>query len=93
MNREIRHVPVLLKDVLEVLSPQPGQVIVDCTLSLCGHSAALLECVGETRRIVGIDFDPGNIALARAALQKISGRVGNFDLIHNNFAALPMVLE
>ena len=93
MNREIRHVPVLLKDVLEVLSPRPGQVIVDCTLGLGGHSAALLERVGETGRIVGIDFDPGNITLARVTLEKVSGATGNFDLIHNNFAALPTVLQ
>jgi 16S rRNA (cytosine1402-N4)-methyltransferase len=93
MNREIRHVPVLLKDVLEVLSPQPGQVIVDCTLGLGGHSAALLERVGTSGRIVGIDFDPGNIALARTALEKVNGAGGNFNLIHNNFAALPTVLQ
>jgi 16S rRNA (cytosine1402-N4)-methyltransferase len=93
MNREIRHVPVLLNDVLEVLSPQPGQVIIDCTLGLGGHSAALLERVGATGRIVGIDFDPGNIALARAALEKVNGAAGNFDLVHNNFAALPTMLQ
>lgn len=90
MNREIRHLPVLLKDVLEVLSPQPSQTIVDCTLGLGGHSAALLERVGKQGRIVGIDFDSGNIALARTTLEKIGG---NFDLIHNNFAALPTILS
>jgi hypothetical protein len=31
MKRETRHVPVLLAHVLDVLSPKPGQVVVDCT--------------------------------------------------------------
>jgi 16S rRNA (cytosine1402-N4)-methyltransferase len=90
MKREIRHVPVLLKDVLEVLAPKPGQVIVDCTLGLGGHSAALLQRVNPTGRIIGIDFDSANIALARATLENVGG---NFDLVHNNFAAMPTVLQ
>jgi len=89
MKRETRHVPVLLDDVLEILNPQPGQVIVDCTLGLGGHSAALLERIGPTGKLIAIDFDPANIELARAKL----GAVGeNFELVHNNFAALPTVL-
>ena len=90
MKRDTRHVPVLLESVLEILSPEPGQVIVDCTLGLGGHSAALLERVAPAGRIVGIDFDSANIVLARATLEGIGGR---FDLVHNNFAALPTVLE
>src|ERR1700722_672394 len=90
MKRDIRHVPVLLDDVLNILSPQPGQVIVDCTLGLGGHSAALLARVAPTRGIVGIDFDSANIALARTTLEQTGG---NFNLVHSNFAALPTVLE
>ncbi len=89
MKRDIRHVPVLLRQVLNILSPKPGQVFVDCTLGLGGHSAALLERVGPEGRLIGIDFDPANIELAR---QKIAGLPGRADLIHNNFAALPTVL-
>ncbi len=89
MKRETRHVPVLLDDVLHILNPQPGQTIVDCTLGLGGHSAALLERLGASGRLLGIDFDPANIALARAKLQNAGG---NFELFHNNFAALPTVL-
>ncbi|HEX3357259.1 MAG TPA: 16S rRNA (cytosine(1402)-N(4))-methyltransferase RsmH [Tepidisphaeraceae bacterium] len=89
MKRETRHVPVLLDDLLRVVSPQPGQMVVDCTLGLGGHSAAMLERVKPGGRLIGIDFDPANIALARAKLETVGGR---FDLFHNNFAALPTVL-
>lgn len=89
MPRDVRHVPVLLDPVLEILSPQPEQVIVDCTLGLGGHSSALLERIQPGGRLISIDFDPANIALAQARLQSVSGQ---FDLFHNNFAALPTVL-
>ena len=89
MKRETRHVPVLLAHVLDVLSPKPGQVVVDCTLGLGGHAAALLERVRPEGLLIGIDFDPSNIALARAKLASVGGR---FELFHNNFAALPTVL-
>jgi 16S rRNA (cytosine1402-N4)-methyltransferase len=89
MKRETRHVPVLLDDLLQVMRPAPGQIVVDCTLGLGGHSAAMLERVKHTGRLIAIDFDPANIALARAKLEVVGGR---FDLFHNNFAALPTVL-
>jgi 16S rRNA (cytosine1402-N4)-methyltransferase len=89
MKREIRHLPVLLDQVLEILAPRDGRLIVDCTLGLGGHSAELLRRIAPRGRLIGIDFDPHNIAIAREKLAAIGGR---FDLIHNNFAALPTVL-
>jgi 16S rRNA (cytosine1402-N4)-methyltransferase len=87
-------VPVLLDDVLRVIDPQPGQTIVDCTLGLGGHSAAMLERVKPDGRVIATDFDPGNIADARVVLQRVKGREGTvrFDLVHSNFAGLPKVL-
>ena len=64
----------------------------DCTLGLGGHSAALLERVGKEGKVIGIDFDPGNIEIARARLEGMAQRGGSFELFHNNFAALPTVL-
>lgn len=88
-KREAHHVPVLLKEVLAVLSPKPGQTIVDCTLGLGGHSAAILRCIRPDGRLIGIDFDPANIAAARRELELVGGL---FDLFHTNFAGLPTVL-
>ncbi len=93
-KRDAPHVPVLLEQVLEVLSPRPGQVVVDCTLGLGGHAAAILQRIRPGGRLIGIDFDPANIAAARAALERVGGGGGAaFDLFHNNFAALPAVLQ
>ena len=80
----------MLDPILRILNPQPGQVLVDCTLGLGGHSAALLERVTPGGRLISIDFDTGNIEIARAKLQAVGGQ---FDLFNNNFAALPTVLQ
>jgi 16S rRNA (cytosine1402-N4)-methyltransferase len=89
MKRDTRHIPVLLNDVLEILDPRPGKIIVDCTLGLGGHSAVILERIKPTGRLIAIDFDPANIAIARAKLATIGG---DFELHHANFAALPTIL-
>ena len=36
------HIPVMLKEVIEYLKPQEGQVFVDATLGLGGHAKAIL---------------------------------------------------
>lgn len=89
MKRDVRHIPVLLSQVLDALSPRPGQTFVDCTLGLGGHSAALLEHITPGGRLLAIDFDPGNLTIARPKLEATGGA---FQLFHNNFAALPAVL-
>ncbi|MGA2439721.1 MAG: 16S rRNA (cytosine(1402)-N(4))-methyltransferase RsmH [Tepidisphaeraceae bacterium] len=89
MTRDTRHVPVLLGAVLDVLDPRPGHIVVDCTLGLGGHAAAILPRIQPAGRLIGIDFDPANIAIAREKLASISG---TFELHHGNFAALPTIL-
>ncbi|MGB7157834.1 MAG: 16S rRNA (cytosine(1402)-N(4))-methyltransferase RsmH [Tepidisphaeraceae bacterium] len=91
MKRDPRHIPVLLDATLRALDPQPGQTFVDCTVGLGGHAAAILKRIGPTGRLIGIDFDPANLERARATLAPL-GMGNHFDLVHNNFAALPTVL-
>jgi 16S rRNA (cytosine1402-N4)-methyltransferase len=89
MKRDPRHIPVLLDATLRALDPEPGGTFVDCTVGLGGHSAEILRRIGPTGRVIGVDFDPANIERARATLTKVGS---NFELVHNNFAALPTVL-
>lgn len=89
MPRETRHIPVLIQHVLDVLKPKPGQVVVDCTLGLGGHSAELLKRITPGGRLIAFDLDPANLEMARDKLTSIRG---DFQLHHTNFAALPTVL-
>jgi 16S rRNA (cytosine1402-N4)-methyltransferase len=83
-----RHVPVLVREVIDTLDPQPGQVIVDATLGAGGHSALLAERVGPTGRVIGIDCDREMLSLAR---QRLAGLPVTF--VHGNFADLEQILS
>jgi 16S rRNA (cytosine1402-N4)-methyltransferase len=89
MKREVRHIPVFLAPVLRLINPRPGMTVVDCTLGLGGHSAELLSRLAPTGLLIGIDFDPHHVELARAKLQQVGG---NFELHQGNFAGITQIL-
>jgi 16S rRNA (cytosine1402-N4)-methyltransferase len=64
----IRHLPVLPAEVLHWLAPQPGQVIVDCTVGGGGHSRLIAEQLGTSGQVIGLDQDPAMLDLARPRL-------------------------
>ncbi len=85
------HLPVLLDRVLELLDPvsaAPGAVVVDATIGLGGHSAALLARHPQLR-LIGIDRDPAALERSQARLAAHRDRV---QLIHGVYDTLPEVL-
>ena len=85
------HVPVLLGRTLELLAPAveaPGAVVVDATLGLGGHIAALLERFGALR-LVGVDRDPQALAIAGDRLAPYGDRA---TLVHAVYDELTAVL-
>lgn len=57
-----RHKPVLLEKVIEVLAPKKGENFVDFTGGWGGHSAALLDAVGDRGNGYIFDQDPAAVA-------------------------------
>ena len=51
------HTPVLLKEVLQQLDPQPGQSFIDVTINGGGHSRKLAERIGPNGTLLGIEWD------------------------------------
>ncbi len=66
-----RHVPVLLKDAIELLNVRAGSVIADCTLGLAGHAAEIIRHLGPEGRLIGFDRDPEALELAKARLDEV----------------------
>src|SRR5262245_21841013 len=64
------HRPIMLREILEVLNPRPGEVVVDCTLGFGGHAEALLGSVLPGGRLIGLDVD--SIELSRTE-QRLRG--------------------
>ncbi len=79
---EYRHIPVLLAEVTQHLSPQPGSIIVDCTLGGAGHAKRFAQLIGPAGILVGIDQDDAALTAAAATLplgqQPIVLLKGNF---------------
>jgi 16S rRNA (cytosine1402-N4)-methyltransferase len=82
------HVPVLAGEVLQWLSPEPGQTIVDGTLGGGGHTRMLAERVGDSGLVIALDRDP---AALDAAERNLAG--SPVKLVHSDFRDLPEVLE
>jgi 16S rRNA (cytosine1402-N4)-methyltransferase len=55
------HIPVLPKEVLEYLDPQPNQNFIDATLGNGGHASMILERTAPNGKLLGIDQDPEQI--------------------------------
>ncbi len=52
------HVPVLAGELIEVLDPAPGEVVVDCTVGGGGHARLIADRIGPAGMLIGIDRDP-----------------------------------
>jgi 16S rRNA (cytosine1402-N4)-methyltransferase len=83
-----QHVPVMLKEVLQWLDPQPGQVLVDGTLGGGGHTRALAERVTHAGRIIALDLDPQALTAAEHVLAGLP-----VTLVQSNYCDLPEALE
>jgi len=67
------HRPVLVAEVLEALAPVATGLLVDATVGLGGHAAALLARF-PSARLVGLDVDPEALGVARATLEAFGQR-------------------
>lgn len=88
----MEHVPVLLDRVTELALPalqHEGAVLVDGTLGLGGHAAAILAAAPQVH-LVGIDRDEQALAEAERRLAPFAGRI---TLVHAVAADLEEVLE
>jgi len=83
------HVPVLSKEVIELLSPKQGAIVVDATLGSGGHTKALLECIGPQGRLIAVDQDKDAVSRARERL----GEAPNVILHRSNYSEIDELLE
>lgn len=85
--RELRHRPVLPQETIAWLAPQPGEVWVDATFGAGGHARLILEHIGSTGRLIGIDQDASLLEQVRPRFSQ-----ANVTLVHANFDQLTTIL-
>jgi 16S rRNA (cytosine1402-N4)-methyltransferase len=83
------HAPVMTAQVLAQLALRPDGCYVDGTLGEGGHSAALLDALGGTGRVIGLDRDPVMLERAQA---RIGPRGPRFSAVRARFSHLRAVL-
>ncbi|MBU0637620.1 MAG: 16S rRNA (cytosine(1402)-N(4))-methyltransferase RsmH [Planctomycetes bacterium] len=84
------HEPVLVAPVLRLLDPRPGQVILDGTVGLGGHAAALLPMILPNGRYIGIDLDQAMLDAAHERLASVGGVAVHLE--QSSYAVFPDVL-
>jgi len=86
----MRHVPVLLNEVLLNLNLKKGAKVIDCTLGDGGHSEAILEKIGLRGKLLGMDADPESILRAKRFLYRFEDQVV---FVRENFTNLKTVAK
>jgi 16S rRNA (cytosine1402-N4)-methyltransferase len=83
------HVPVMPREVMAALNPQPGQSMLDCTLGHGGHAELLARAAGPGGRVIGIDLDAAEL---ERSVQRLRGLGLSLSAHHTNFAGMGNVL-
>ena len=72
MEDFIYHRPVLAREVVELLEPKPGSLVVDATCGGGGHTAALLESGAD---VLALDQDPDAVEHVSEQLARFGPRL------------------
>src|SRR5690606_10497185 len=77
------HLPVLPREIVELLAPREGLTMLDCTVGRGGHASIIAPMLSTTGRYIALDMDEGNLAFAK---QRVAGIATPCNFIHANFA-------
>ena len=85
MLSDYQHISVLRDEVLEILSPQPNQNFVDCTLGGGGHSEELLKRNGPKGKVLAFELDQRAIVASKTRLKDYQDRL---IIVHKSYVHL-----
>ena len=87
------HIPVLLKEVIELLDPREGEFFIDGTFGGGGHANAILEKIGPTGKLLGVDWNKIGYEKCVEIASSPAPRNDGIKCIQDNFANLPEILK
>jgi len=86
----LKHIPVMIPEVLHYLNCKPGRIYVDGTLGGSGHARAICRNISPGGVFIGIDQDIDAIRNAKDVLKSFDLTI---HLFHGNFVDLPEFLR
>lgn len=84
------HIPVLMREVLEVFQGKSLKVFFDGTLGAAGHAVALLKAHPEIESYIGCDRDEEALVIAKKELEPWGEKV---ELLHGPYAEMVQQLQ
>jgi len=89
----MKHIPVLLKEVIELLKPEPGKFFIDGTVDGGGHAREILKRIMPGGIFLGVDWDESMIEKLKRddEIKSYAGK-GDIKLVCGNYAELPDIL-
>lgn len=90
-NGKVKHVPVLLKEVIELLDIDPDGNYIDCTLGDGGYSVEILNRL-EKGTLISLDWDKASIEFVNDKYSELLSQK-NWKIVRDNFANLEEVVE
>jgi 16S rRNA (cytosine1402-N4)-methyltransferase len=87
------HRPIMVDEILAILTPQPGEIALDCTLGYGGHSREILARLAPGGRLLGVDADPLELPKTEARLRAEGYGPDAFTTHRSNYAGLAKILS
>lgn len=87
------HISIMVKEILEFLQIQPGQIGLDATLGYGGHTKEMLKCLDGQGHIYGLDIDPIESVKTKERLANAGFGENILTVIHTNFANIDQVAD
>ena len=72
VSDNVKHYPVLLKEIISVISPQHGGTFIDCTLGQGGYSKEILKY--QNTKVIGLDRDLNSKFIGKKIQEKFPNR-------------------
>ena len=84
------HIPVLTKEVLQYLDPQPNENFIDATIGEAGHTVEILEKNKPDGKVLGIEWDSEIYNITKSKIAEFSNRL---IVVNDSYVNLIKIIE
>ena len=86
------HLPICVKEILELLQITPGQTGLDATLGYGGHTLEMLKCLKSQGHLYAIDVDPFELPRTKERLEHLGFGSEILEIRQMNFSQINQIV-